>query len=628
MPARPPTPLLALLALLLWAGTASAEGVPYPWQVLGRDEGLPSDDVLDICSSGPDTLWAATAAGLCRIRSHSIELLGPGQGLPAGAPLQVEPAGAKACLALYSNALARVDERGVRLLRLPYDPARTGAVTLATLNGQPWITVDARGAGFLWDDGKWKPGTARDPAPQSRAPPELGSLPVGACVTHAGRMWCATRGLGILHASPRAFRKIDVPGVDEIVSLAAAPDGSIWCGTNDGIAHVRPQGVRRITHVSGKKLGLVTGCAVDRDGRLWLGSGSSWTGLYRLDQDTWQHFGKTEGFVDAYVHGISKDSAGTLWFSTLNAPGGDRQDGEGVWFYDEGQIQPLKANKDLPSGRVYDVLARDRTGVLWCATLNGLAAYERGEARTYGPEDGLAGEKVWCLCPARGGGVWIGYQLGNHGVSLLNREGVRGFNVADGLVDGNVWSIVETEPGVLWFATGGGLGRYDGLRWSSFRAHQGLGADRLWPLLPAEGGRLWIGTIGGGLVELTVRDRERPRTRFDAESFEFGPGVEAQVTWRGTDAWFDTPSDDLWYRTKLDDEPWSRASPATKLQLRLEPGRYRLQVQALDRFGNAETPPAEVEIVVAGERRPLVDVLPWVLAAAIGLLLVFRLRRS
>ena len=37
MPARPPTPLLALLALLLWAGTASAEGVPYPWQVLGRD---------------------------------------------------------------------------------------------------------------------------------------------------------------------------------------------------------------------------------------------------------------------------------------------------------------------------------------------------------------------------------------------------------------------------------------------------------------------------------------------------------------------------------------------------------------------------------------------------------------
>ena len=624
MPARP---LAALLALLLGAGVAAAEGVPYPWQVLGRDEGLPSDDVLDICSSGPDTLWAATAAGLCRIRSHSIELLGAEQGLPQGAPLQVEPAGAGAVFALYAEALARVDDRGVRLLRLPYDPARTAAVTLSTLDGKPWITVDGR-AGFLWDDDKWKPGTAKGPEPRVPPPPELGSLPVRVTVMHAGRPWCATRGMGILYAVPSAFRKVDVPGATEIVSLAAAPDGSIWCGTNNGIAHVRPQGVKRITHVQGKQLGLVTGCAVDGDGRLWLGSGSSWTGLYRLDQDRWEHFGKAEGFVDAYVHGISKDSAGTLWFATLNASGGDRHGGEGVWLYDEGRLTSFRGNKDLPSGRIYDVTVRDRAGVLWFATLSGLAAYERGKVTKYGTDQGLSGEKVWCLSPARGGGVWIGYQQGNHGVSLFNREGVRDFNVADGLVDGNVWSIVEGEPGVLWFATDSGLGRYDGLRWSSFRAHDGLGSDALWPLLPADGGRLWIGSRdGGGLIELTVRDRERPRTHFDAERFEFGPGVEAQVTWRGTDAWFDTPSDDLWYRTKLDDEPWLGASPATRFQQRLEPGRHRLQVQALDRFGNAETPPATVEIVVAGARGALVHVLPWVLAVAIGLLLVFRLRR-
>ena len=308
MPARP---LAALLVFLLWPGLAAAEGVTYPWQVLGRDEGLPSDDVLDICSSGPDTLWAATAAGLCRIRSHSIELLGPEQGLPDGAPLQVEPAGAGAVFALYAEALARVDDRGVRLLRLPYDPARTAAVMLSTLSGKPWITVDGR-AGFLWDDGKWKPGTAKGLEPQVPPPPELGSLPVSVTVVHAGRTWCATRGLGILYTVPRVFRKVDVPGASEIVSLADAPDGSIWCGTNDGLAHVRFLGpghlpgqarenVRRITHVKGKKLGLVTGCAVDGDGRLWLGSGSSWTGLYRLDQDRWEHFseGKPEPDGDA-----------------------------------------------------------------------------------------------------------------------------------------------------------------------------------------------------------------------------------------------------------------------------------------------------------------------------------------
>ncbi|MFQ5844308.1 MAG: two-component regulator propeller domain-containing protein, partial [Planctomycetota bacterium] len=435
-------------------------------------------------------------------------------------------------------------------------------------------------------------------------PPELrGRIRALVCIRHQGRLWCATRGLGILRRREEpAFRGTSIPDAREVVSLAVAPDGSVWCGTENGLAHVRGRIVERVTHIDGEPLGLVTACAVDRSGRLWVGSGSAWTGVYRRDPEGWKRFGREQGFVDAFVHRISTDSTGRLWFSTLNTADQPQEEGQGAWFFAGGVFQRSPANPDLPSGRVYDVIVRDPAGVLWFATLRGLAAYRRGVVTEYGTEQGLLGEKIWCLHAAREGGVWIGYQHGEHGVSLLRGERVRHFNVEDGLCDGDVWSIAEGEPGVFWFATGNGLGRYDGLRWSSFRAHEGIGAHHVWPLLPAGDGRLWMGTVdrtvGGRLVELVIRDRERPQTRLDPPGRPPESGRPFTLSWRGTDAWFDTPSADLWYRTKVDGGAWSAASPRRRLSLRLDAGRHRVSVQAIDRFGNAETPPAVIDVPV------------------------------
>ncbi|MFQ5845593.1 MAG: hypothetical protein ACE5JG_11465, partial [Planctomycetota bacterium] len=81
--------------------------------------------MLDLCRSDPATLWAATAGGLCRIRAHSIEVLGSEQGLPEGAPRRLAAAGRQAVLALYHDVLVRVDAGRVERIELPYDPART-----------------------------------------------------------------------------------------------------------------------------------------------------------------------------------------------------------------------------------------------------------------------------------------------------------------------------------------------------------------------------------------------------------------------------------------------------------------------------------------------------------------------
>ena len=61
-----------------------------------------------------------------------------------------------------------------------------------------------------------------------------------------------------------------------IHALALGPDGSVWCGTNKGVARLKDGRVTTFTHAMGEELGVVTACAVDRQGGVWIGSGSEW----------------------------------------------------------------------------------------------------------------------------------------------------------------------------------------------------------------------------------------------------------------------------------------------------------------------------------------------------------------
>jgi len=432
------------------------------------------------------------------------------------------------------------------------------------------------------------------------------------------------RGIVRCRTSPR-LRPVEIPGANRVHALARAADGSLWCGTENGLARVRDTAIEVVPAIDGTRLGTVTAVAVDAQQRVWVGSGSSFLGVYRRDAGGWR---KIEG-IDGYVHRITRDPAGALWFAALNAEGQPSSEGRGAFYFSEGEIRPAPANVDLPSQRVYDVVARDAAGVLWFATLKGLAAYEGPDRVThYTAESGLAGEKVWCLCAGSDGSLWIGYQR-EKGVTRFASGRLQHFDVEDGLCDGNVWAIAEGRREVFWFASESGVSRFDGVRWSCFRDEEGLGSAPVWPLLPADD-VLWLGTLGAGLVRFRLDDDAAPRTRFDAARYESDGGAVA-VSWRGADAWYDTPAAELCFRWRLDGGRWSAATKATRLELAPEPGRHRLEVQAIDRFGNAEDPPAAVEVVV-GAASPGGG---WLLLfgtalalCAVALLIVRRARRG
>jgi len=65
-----------------------------------------------------------------------------------------------------------------------------------------------------------------------------------------------------------------------------------------------------------------------------------------------------------------------------------------------------------------------------------------------------------------------------------------------GLPSDRTHAIAQTEFGVTWFATDGGLARYDGRRTNAINA-EGLPAGRVLALKADESGALWIGTDNG-----------------------------------------------------------------------------------------------------------------------------------
>ncbi|HEY6045098.1 MAG TPA: two-component regulator propeller domain-containing protein, partial [Pyrinomonadaceae bacterium] len=66
----------------------------------------------------------------------------------------------------------------------------------------------------------------------------------------------------------------------------------------------------------------------------------------------------------------------------------------------------------------------------------------------------------------------------------------------NGLPSDRAHAIAQTEFGVTWFATDGGLARYDGRRTNAINA-EGLPAGRVLVLKTDSSGALWIGTDNG-----------------------------------------------------------------------------------------------------------------------------------
>jgi hypothetical protein len=188
------------------------------------------------------------------------------------------------------------------------------------------------------------------------------------------------------------------------------------------------------------------------------------------------------------------------------------------------------------------------------------------------------------------GDIWVGTAGG------LNRyDGTHWstFKRADGLANDRVVAIFEDASGHLWFLGRPGLTRYDGSTWTAYSAQDGLVNEDVRAIVQDARGVFWLATAAG--VSRYEPDRVPPRTVITPQPPAVNASRQITLTYA---AGFQEMSG-VQFSYSLDAAPWSSWS-ATSFYIGagLSDGEHRFQVRARDPSGNVDPMPAGVRFEV------------------------------
>jgi ligand-binding sensor domain-containing protein len=278
-----------------------------------------------------------------------------------------------------------------------------------------------------------------------------------------------------------------------ITSLALGSDGSVWVGIQSA-GHGRGLGRLRngsfqpfvTSGFDGSALN-VQSMVFDRDSNLWVGTVGQ--GLFRINGDVVDHFGRAEGLSSDVVTAVFEDREGALWAVSTGSINRFR-DPRVTSF------SVLEGLGNLPSG----VLAT-RDGTIWVACRGSLHRIgKNGAISSIRPRDGLPGNQVASMLEDHAGNLWVGvddglYLLKNGRFRRVPEPNDKPLGLVVGIaedVDGNIWAECLSSPPKL-------------VRIRDLQVREELPASRVptgSTLAAGPRGGIWLGTLKGDLALL------------------------------------------------------------------------------------------------------------------------------
>jgi len=314
---------------------------------------------------------------------------------------------------------------------------------------------------------------------------------------------------------------------EHIYCLLVAGDGTMWIGTNVGVASWKNGALKRYPELNQQSIasfledrkGTIWSsgvnykdanppliCAIEKagvhcygeDGTLSRGGeidklyedskGTVWaiamSGIWRWRPGPPEFYPLPFG-IDSdreWTEGITEDEAGNL---LLGVAGGIRRfhDGKTEVFPLPGKLQPFTVRTMLD----------DRDGGFWIATYHvGLIHVHRGRVDVFGQADGLSSDRVEALYEDRENNVWVATV---NGLDRFRNTSVATFSLKGGLSNGEVRSVLADKDGSVWIATPGGLDRWSEGQIATYNHRDGM-LNGLSPasLFQDRSRRLWLST--------------------------------------------------------------------------------------------------------------------------------------
>jgi len=499
----------------LWLGTEVGlvrfDGNSFALFDRASNPALPDNDICCLLEAPDGAMWIGTSGGLARWQSGTMRAYTTRDGLPGNGIRGLALSGDGQIWVNTDEGIARLS--GDRFV--PPSNADVNEVLVATPSGASgfWIeTAQAdESAGSGWKRSTSDAGLLEDVI-------EFRTALTG------GQMAYASRSLLLVmrgdHVVQRFSAGKDLPG-SRIQALLADREGSLWIGTNSGLARLDGGKVETLPVTDPLAAASVLALMEDCEGNLWVGTEGG--GLDILRDQRFRIVSARDGLVSDATTAIAEDRAGTLWVGTQGA-GLNSFEREGNRIV---TAKSLTVRDGLMSNLIL-TLAAAPNGDVWVGTPDGLNRIRGARVDAFTSADGLPDDFIRSLLVDSDGTLWIGTRRG-----LVHWKDASGNKTApdappqleiltqtNGLGSDTVGAMTRDTKGDLWVATLGGLSRLRGAKISNYTTANGLSSNIPTALLPLADGTLVIGTqdhgwdlwngqgfiagAGGGLDQISI----------------------------------------------------------------------------------------------------------------------------
>jgi len=355
-------------------------------------------------------------------------------------------------------------------------PASTVYALAQSTDGYLWAATEE---GFVRFDGTEFATYDKVTVPQIHNNFTLSLLPA-----RDGSIYAATNGGGVVRVSGtgvRAYEIADGLPADSATAVLESRDGTIWIGTEKGLAARHPD--QHFVTVADSQTPtplVVTTLAEDWSGQLWIGT-TRGIATYK-DGHLVRH--EFDGFPTSQILSIRATRDGSVWIGARGA---------GLLRYGSGQFRTYGAADGLPSAHVQSIY-EDSNGTLWIGTLDhgfGRFANEHFDFTT--EAIGIGKTAVSSFLEDREGNLWIGSA---NGLTRISVGKVTTFTTAQGLLSNGVRTVTGDSKGTVWIGAGKGVQTLDGRHYGKAN---GLSSDAVMTTLVSRDGSMWVGTFDAGL---------------------------------------------------------------------------------------------------------------------------------
>jgi signal transduction histidine kinase/ligand-binding sensor domain-containing protein len=442
---------------------------------------LPGNDVRCLLETKDGALWIGTSEGLARWMDGSLTAFTTKDGLPGGAVHSIAETSGGVVWVWTDQGLAGLV--GDQFLPESKEmPKGTITSIVAGTKDDLWVGTTEDTAVSIKGQG-WKPGI-----PCTYGPCLVGhGLGGQVNLATVGVVWDPILSGGAMVASgpdvPRGILQFMEPFGRQGVAVASKSDLSLiefggGSAKKLAVGHELP----------GSRIQVVL---ADREGSLWIGTNG---GLARWVDGKLERLPVTDPLASASVLALMEDREGNLWVGTETG---------GLHILRDQRFRTMGAREGLSSDATTTVV-EDAAGTLWVGT-NGAgldAVGKSGGVKSYTVKDGLLSDVILSLAAAPNGDLWVGTP---DGLNRIRSGAVASFTSADGLPDDFIRSLLADADGSLWIGTRRGLthwtgelgGAHSGGQMQTFTQSSGLGSDLVGSMVRDASGDLWVATLAG-----------------------------------------------------------------------------------------------------------------------------------